>query len=139
MPHLKSASCLAKKKSQALQLFPFSLIKVMLNLIKDRDSDPFDMEEPDPSKCRAIDSCLWEIQSLTNHVLPQVAQSAKALMKKLPEMEFDLSEFLEFGMDEMFHVEARKKIFVNVPLTFERPAGMKFAKMDLTGKYFQMC
>ena len=113
----------------------------MLHLIKDNDSDPYDVSEPDPSKCRAIDSSLWEIQTLQTHVLPQVAQAAKFISKKLPEMEYDLSEFLEFTMDGMFAVETRKKIFVNVPLTFERPTGMKFAKTgnELTGKYFQLC
>ena len=52
-------------------------------------------------------------------------------------MEFDLSEFLEVSMEEMMAAETRKKVFVNVPLTFERPAGLRAAKGDLTAKYFK--
>jgi len=32
--------------------------------------------------------------------------------------------------------EARKKVFVNVPLTFERPIGCAFPKNDLLSKHF---
>ena len=53
-------------------------------------------------------------------------------------MEFDLSEFLEVSMEEMMAAETRKRVFVNVPLTFERPTtGLRAAKGDLTAKYFK--
>lgn len=31
-------------------------------------SDPFDMEEPDPAKCRALESCLWELKVSLVHL-----------------------------------------------------------------------
>ena len=67
----------------------------------------------------------------------QVAAAAKKLCSRLPSMEFDLSEFLEVSMEEMMAAETRKKVFVNVPLTFERPTGLRAAKGDLTAKYFK--
>ena len=41
-------------------------------------------------------------------------------------------------MEEMMAAETRKKVFVNVPLTFERPLGLRAAKGDLTSKYFKL-
>ena len=40
----------------------------------DMETDPYDGEETDPSKCEAIKSCRWEIYSLQSHVLPQVCE-----------------------------------------------------------------
>ena len=68
----------------------------------------------------------------------QVAAAAKKLCSRLPSMEFDLSEFLEVSMEEMMAAETRKRVFVNVPLTFERPQGLRAAKGDLTSKYFKL-
>ena len=94
------------------------------------------MDEADPSKSRAVESGLWEIKTLQSHVLPQVAQAAKFINKNLPQMEWNLDDFLNTTQEDMFKTEARKKIFVNVPLTFERPKGCAFPKDDLTSNYF---
>jgi hypothetical protein len=42
-------------------------------------------------------------------------------------MEWNINDFLEMTMEEMMQKETKKKIFVNVPLTFERPTGLKFS------------
>jgi U3 small nucleolar RNA-associated protein 19 len=36
--------------------------------------DPYLADEPQPAKSRAMDSSLWEIKSLCQHVLPQVGK-----------------------------------------------------------------
>ena len=73
------------------------------------------------------------------HVQVAAAVTAvKKLCSSLPLTEFDLSEFLEFSMEEMMAVETRKNVFVNVPLTFERLLGLRAAKGDLTAKYFKL-
>ncbi|TRY61909.1 hypothetical protein TCAL_13364 [Tigriopus californicus] len=102
------------------------------------ESDPYRSDEPDPAQCRALDSCLWEIQTLQHHALPQVSQVAKTMFKKLPEMEWDLSQYLDITIDDMMTVETKKTIFVNVPLNFERPTGLKFPKNDLTDQIFAL-
>eukprot|EP00983_Pelagomonas_calceolata_P051047 1142239-Pelagomonas_calceolata.AAC.2 len=35
-------------------------------------SDPYDPQEEDPAKTRAVESSLWELQALRNHYCPQV-------------------------------------------------------------------
>ena len=94
------------------------------------------MDEEDPQKSKALESGLWEIKSLQNHVLPQVSQSAKFINKNLPTMEWNLEDYLEITPEDMFAIEAKKKIFVNVPLTFERPQGCAFAKDDILSNLF---
>ncbi len=34
--------------------------------------DPYDDQQPDPAKSRAVDSSLWELACLRNHYCPQV-------------------------------------------------------------------
>ncbi len=132
----------------------------------DATGDPYDEEEQDPAKCRAVESSLWEVVSLQSHVLPQVMSHefvlvetlsqflrylkvsavAKSLCKKLPQMEADLGDYLELSMSDMMENEAKKKVFVNVPLTFEAPEGIKLraskagggGATDLTSKYFKL-
>ena len=45
-------------------------------------------------------------------------------------MEWNINDYLELTMEDMMQKETKKKVFVNVPLTVDRPAGVKFAKQD---------
>jgi len=99
--------------------------------------DPFDEDEPDPAKCDAINSDLHEIRTLQSSSLPQVSQMAKFINKQLPQIEWDLTQYLEITMEDMMSTEYKKKVFVNVPLTFERPVGFKFPKQDNVSEHFQ--
>ncbi len=64
--------------------------------------------------------------------------SAKFINRPLPEMEWNISDYLEITMEEMMGKETKKRIFVNVPLTFDRPNGLKFAKQDdLLTQFFE--
>lgn len=98
--------------------------------------DPFDEDEPDPAKCDAISSDLHEIRTLQSSSLPQVSQMAKFINKQLPQIEWDLTQYLEITMEDMMSTEYKKKVFVNVPLTFERPVGFKFPKQDNVSEHF---
>lgn len=58
-------------------------------------NDPYDMQELDPSKSRALQSSLWEVESLTQHVLPNVSSVAKTVLKANARTEYDLGQVLE--------------------------------------------
>lgn len=58
-------------------------------------NDPFIMEEGDPRKSRALESSLWEVEALSQHVLPNVSGVAKNILKANQRTEFDLSQVLE--------------------------------------------
>ena len=100
------------------------------------EEDPFIEDEADPAKCNALESDLHEIRTLQSSALPQVSQMAKFIDKQLPQIEWDITQHLELTMEDMMSIEYKKKVFVNVPLTFERPNGCKFPKNDLVTEYF---
>lgn len=64
------------------------------------------MEESDPEKCCALESSLWEIQTLQMHVLPSVATAARFINSPLPSMEMDMTKHLDGTLDEvLFNVK----------------------------------
>jgi len=115
------------------------LAKMIDNPEGEVSEDTYDHKEADPAKCGAINSSLWEIQSLQNHVLPQVSTAAKELVEKgLRENELDVSALLETTWQEMFEKETKKKVFANVPINWEAPDGAKMAKDDIWSQIFEV-
>ena len=72
--------------------------------------DPFDMDEPDPMFTEAIESSLWEIESLQSHYHPNVATLAKIISEQFTKRSYNLEDFLDhsyngvssFQKDSMF-------------------------------------
>ena len=105
----------------------------------DMIDDSFDNEEQDPAKCGAINSSLWEISSLQDHVLPQVSSVAKDLIEKgLRVMELDVESHLETNYEDLFEKETKKKIFDAVPVNWEMPDGLKMAKDDIISQIIEV-
>lgn len=101
------------------------------------ETDPFDNCTSEPDKSRAIESSLWEVESLQRHCLPQVSQAAKELMEKgLREQELDIAPMLETDWMEAMETEAKKKVFPNVPINWEEPNGLKPPKDNLLLEIF---
>ncbi|KAF6212143.1 hypothetical protein GE061_012664 [Apolygus lucorum] len=84
------------------------------------DADPYLAEEESPSESRAIESCLWEIRLLQDHVLPTVANAALWINNELPTIEKDMSALLENKTQLIFEKEMKIKA-QEPPLSFERP------------------
>ncbi|RKP12083.1 nucleolar complex protein, partial [Piptocephalis cylindrospora] len=58
-------------------------------------TDPFDMDQVEPSKCKAIDSSLWELHSLRHHYHPNIASLSKVLTEAFTKPSYDLEDFLD--------------------------------------------
>ena len=58
-------------------------------------SDPFVMEELDPTKCKAIDSSIWEIHALSRHYWTGAIKQSRIFTERLTKPPFDLEQFLE--------------------------------------------
>ncbi|KAK2193493.1 hypothetical protein NP493_12g07026 [Ridgeia piscesae] len=100
--------------------------KVLLHRIdmaEDLTEDPFDMDECDPAKCNALDSCLWELQTLQHHYHHEVSTEARKIQHKLLSMETDLGPLLETTTTTMFEKEVQKKM-KHVATTFHLPKGL---------------
>jgi len=57
--------------------------------------EPFDMDEQDPMLTDAIDSSLWEIETLQSHYHPNVATLAKIISEQFTKQSYNLEDFLD--------------------------------------------
>ncbi|XP_053680057.1 nucleolar complex protein 4 homolog A [Anopheles nili] len=100
--------------------------------------DPYVMEERDPMKSKALESSLWEVAALQNHVLPTVATAARFISNPLPSVEWDLSSVLEINENDIFHkeiVSKTKDFFLNI----DRPTGMfGYCGGQLSSQYWKL-
>lgn len=67
--------------------------------------DPFDPEESDPDRTGAIDSCLWEIESLQSHYHPNVASIARIISEQFTKHSYNLEDFLDYTYQGMVQAE----------------------------------
>lgn len=95
------------------------------------------MEERDPIKSNAINSSLWEIQSLQNHAVPSVAMAARFINTSLPSVEWDLSKVLDDSGDDIFDKEIKKQGKLIV-LAFNKPDAVTFNKGDRILEYWNL-
>lgn len=63
--------------------------------------DPFIMDERDPVESNALESSLWEIASLQQHVIPSIAQAANIIFNPLPKVEWNLGDYLEINENDV--------------------------------------
>ncbi|PWW78911.1 CBF-domain-containing protein [Tuber magnatum] len=93
--------------------------------------DPFDPEEEDPLETAAIDSCLWELETLRGHWHPNVATLARILGEQFTKAGYGLEDFLDHSygshegpvganLEQMFAAEMKKNI------NSERPPVVEF-------------
>ncbi|KAJ5936624.1 hypothetical protein N7466_003074 [Penicillium verhagenii] len=57
--------------------------------------DPFDPTESDPIRTGAIDSSLWEIETLQSHYHPNVASIANIISEQFTKQHYNLEDFLD--------------------------------------------
>lgn len=88
------------------------------------ENDPFDPNEPDLSKCRAVESSLWEIATLKQHVVPNISKATGFLDKTLPPIEYDISELVETTYEEIHERACKLIVHETVSTTFHKPTGL---------------
>ncbi|XP_068675905.1 nucleolar complex protein 4 homolog [Montipora foliosa] len=86
--------------------------------------DPFIADEPDPAKCNALKSSLWELKTLQHHYYPGVSTLVEMLEKPLDSKETDISDYFDVSYDQLFQKECRKVTQKNSFLEFQVPKGI---------------
>jgi U3 small nucleolar RNA-associated protein 19 len=71
--------------------------------------DPFDPNEPDPTTTHAIDSSLWEIETLQSHYHPNVASLAKIISEQFTKQMYNIEDFLDYSYQGMLSAELGKE------------------------------
>ena len=64
--------------------------------------DPYVYEEEDPQKCNAINSCLWELNTLKSHYSSDVLKQVALFKKDLPSEEADISDHFDYTYENLF-------------------------------------
>lgn len=59
--------------------------------------DVFDEKETDPMKTRAIESCIWELETQMKHWQPNVATLARILGEQFTKESYVVEDFLDHG------------------------------------------
>ncbi|KAJ3101349.1 hypothetical protein HK100_004554, partial [Physocladia obscura] len=75
---------------------------------KNVKADNFIMSENDPSKCRALESSLWELHTLSTHFLPSISSLATIFQEPFTKPVYDIEDFLDLSYDGFFELEASK-------------------------------
>lgn len=70
--------------------------------------DPFDMLQADPMLTGAIDSSLWELETLQNHFHPNVATLAKIMGEQFTKRDYQLEDFLDHSYGSLIDAELGK-------------------------------
>lgn len=81
--------------------------------------DPFDNNESDPLLTRALDSSLWELQSLTTHYHPNVAAIARIFSQPFKKPHYQLEHFLSHSYETLYFTEHQRKRDREPGLEFE--------------------
>uniref|UniRef100_A0A2R5LK37 Putative nucleolar complex protein n=1 Tax=Ornithodoros turicata TaxID=34597 RepID=A0A2R5LK37_9ACAR len=104
---------------------------------EDMKTDPYDENEPDPAKCRATESCLWELKTLQSHWHPDIAKKARFIENPLQRVECDISQTLEDGYREMM-LKAKKKKYKEAPVNFHQPTGILQQKEECLSQLWDL-
>ncbi|ORY14599.1 CBF/Mak21 family-domain-containing protein [Clohesyomyces aquaticus] len=83
--------------------------------------DPFDMEEKDPMLSEAIESSLWEIESLQSHYHPNVATLAKIISEQFTKRSYNLEDFLDHSYTALLDNELSRELKKEPVVEFEIP------------------
>lgn len=72
--------------------------------------DPFDINEKDPEMSDAINSSLWEIDTLMSHYHPNVASLAKIFKQPFRKLNYNIEDFLDWNYKILLENELKRKI-----------------------------
>ncbi|XP_055002646.1 nucleolar complex protein 4 homolog isoform X2 [Sorex araneus] len=101
------------------------------------DADPYDPQEEDPARSRALESSLWELQALQQHYHPEVATAASAINHALAVPEVSIAPLLELSAFEIFERDL-KKAPESVPLEFLPAQGLLGRRDQLCAQVFTL-
>lgn len=78
-----------------LKRHPSCMVLIHRDEGADLETDAFDESNPDPYNCNALNSSLWELQTLAEHYYPNVATLAKIFSEHFTKPSYNLEDFLD--------------------------------------------
>lgn len=71
--------------------------------------DPFDNTEKNPLKTKAIDSSLWELETLMSHYHPNIATLAKIFGEPFRKPSYNMEDFLDWSYNSLLQSEYERR------------------------------
>lgn len=65
------------------------------DLVRRGIDDPFNVDELDPMETNAIDSSLWELETLQSHFHPNIASLARIISEQFTKQSYNIEDFLD--------------------------------------------
>ncbi|ORZ19354.1 CBF/Mak21 family-domain-containing protein [Absidia repens] len=87
----------------------------------DDATDPYDITIMDPYHCHAIDSSLWELQTLSQHYYANVSTLAKIFTEQFLKPKYNLEDFLDHTYATFFKTETERKRKKTPALAMTKP------------------
>ncbi|KAF2739245.1 CBF-domain-containing protein [Polyplosphaeria fusca] len=95
--------------------------EIKRNLEQEGMEDPFDMDEKDPMLTDAVESSVWEIESLQTHYHPNVATLAKIISEQFTKRSYNLEDFLDHSYTALLDAELGRESKKEPVVEFEIP------------------
>ena len=92
--------------------------------------DPFIVSEPNPEQCQALESSLWELESLRHHYYPGVKTLVEVFDKPLSKHETDITEYFDTTYESLFEDECIELTNSNAFVEFHAPNKLFSETMD---------
>ncbi|KAI9289519.1 CBF/Mak21 family-domain-containing protein [Umbelopsis sp. AD052] len=104
-----------------LKRHPSCMALIHRDEVTDMETDAFDESNPDPYTCNALNSSLWELQTLAEHYYPNVATLAKIFTEQFTKPSYNLEDFLDHTYGTFLDKELTRKRKKDPALAFEKP------------------
>ncbi|ODV64160.1 ribosome biosynthesis protein NOC4, partial [Ascoidea rubescens DSM 1968] len=109
--------------------FIYNLIKkhpnlmILIHNIKENENpnykDPFNNNEENVYKTNAIDSSLWELETMMTHYHPNIATLAKIFKEPFRKMSYNMEDFLDWSYQGLLDSEKKRRFKGEIGLEFE--------------------
>ncbi|PRP81373.1 hypothetical protein PROFUN_11060 [Planoprotostelium fungivorum] len=91
--------------------------------------DPYDEKQSDMTKTRALDSSLWELQTLKQHYCPQIVRMTK-IFETEPNTIYEVEKFIAESPDTIFEQNTKKTPTQPPPFSIEKAKEVFDSKDD---------
>mmetsp|Transcript_14659 Transcript_14659/g.29679 ORF Transcript_14659/g.29679 Transcript_14659/m.29679 type:complete len:457 (-) Transcript_14659:374-1744(-) len=98
--------------------------------------DPYREDEPDMAKCKAMDSCLWEIKTLSNHYSPKVVTLARNFTdENAPKLPIEMTQNLNDCYSSLYETELAYRKNQKPAIRYQPQSSLAVAGDDLCDFY----
>lgn len=102
-----------------LKRHPTCMILLQNADASDDYNDPYDDSITDPYTTNAIESSLWEMETMASHYHPNVATLAKIYSQPFRKLNYNMEDFLDWSYDSLLESENTRKLKTEVALEFD--------------------